>query len=212
LLLPTQRLLQTSKVMFADEMPVKGSQSADVDKSLFNDFIKVKYNRSLDDLGVSQKTAMANLNLLKENELTLTGLLLFSEKRQYFKPLFTIQCVSAGDNLNNGSTYTDSEPPIDGPLKTIFGKAMGFIDRKMRKVPTGESFNSQATWEIPYAVFEELIVNALIHRDYFIQSTIKIFVYPGRVEIHSPGRLPNALTIENVKNGISIQRNPIYNP
>jgi len=74
--------------MFADEMLVKGSQSADVDKSLFNDFIKAKYNRSLDDLGISQETAMANLKLFKENELTLTGLLLFSEKRQFFKPLF----------------------------------------------------------------------------------------------------------------------------
>ena len=70
-------------------------------------------------------------------------------------------------------------------------------------------FNSQTKWEIPYEVFEELIINALVHRDYFISSTIKIFVFSDRIEIVSPGKLPNSLTIENIKNGISIARNPI---
>jgi predicted HTH transcriptional regulator len=79
----------------------------------------------------------------------------------------------------------------------------------MRKVPERGGFNSQAKWEIPYEVFEELIVNALMHRDYFISSSIKIFMFSDRIEIISPGKLPNALTIENVRNGISIARNPI---
>ena len=79
----------------------------------------------------------------------------------------------------------------------------------MRKVQTGTSFNSPSKWEIPYQVFEELLVNALVHRDYFIQSTIKVFVFNNRVEIHSPGKLPNSLSINNILNGISIARNPI---
>jgi len=52
-------------------------------------------------------------------------------------------------------------------------------------------------------------VNALVHRNYYIQSAIRIFIFDDRVEIISPGTLPNTLTIENVKAGISMGRNPI---
>jgi len=54
-----------------------------------------------------------------------------------------------------------------------------------------------------------LLVNALIHRDYFISSPIKIFIFKNRIEIISPGHLPNNLTVENIKNGNSNIRNPI---
>jgi ATP-dependent DNA helicase RecG len=79
----------------------------------------------------------------------------------------------------------------------------------MRKIPESEGFNSPCKWEIPPQVFEEIIVNALVHRDYFISSTVKIFIFRDRVEIISPGRLPNSLTVDKVKNGISIARNPV---
>jgi predicted HTH transcriptional regulator len=49
----------------------------------------------------------------------------------------------------------------------------------------------------------------LFHRDYFINSTIKVFIFSDRIEIISPGKLPNSLTVENIMSGISIPRNPI---
>ncbi|MDE0041586.1 MAG: transcriptional regulator, partial [Candidatus Poribacteria bacterium] len=49
----------------------------------------------------------------------------------------------------------------------------------------------------------------LIHRDYLISSSIRVFVFGDRVEIISPGRLPNTATIESIKAGIQIVRNPI---
>ncbi len=49
----------------------------------------------------------------------------------------------------------------------------------------------------------------MVHRDYFINSTIKVFIFSDTMEIISPGKLPNVLTAENVKSGISIYRNPI---
>jgi len=79
----------------------------------------------------------------------------------------------------------------------------------MKKIPEKDGFNSPTKWEIPHEVFEELLVNALVHRDYFISSTIKVFIYTDRVEILSPGTLPNSLTIENIKNGVSVIRNPV---
>lgn len=58
-------------------------------------------------------------------------------------------------------------------------------------------------------MFEELIANAIIHRDYFISAPIRILIFNDRIEIISPGHLPNNLTIENIKLGNSNIRNPI---
>jgi len=203
------RLLQSSKVMFADELQVQGASLGEINLDLFKKFIQIKYGRSLEDLGVDLQKSLESLNLLKEGLLTLAGLLLFSDQRHTFRPQFTIQCVSVDADEITGNTFSDAEPPIEGNLLTVYQKAIGFIDRNMRKQQTGTSFNSPSAWEIPYEVFEELLVNALIHRDYFIQSTIKIFLYKSRIEIHSPGKLPNSLTVDNIRNGISIARNPV---
>lgn len=60
-----------------------------------------------------------------------------------------------------------------------------------------------------YSNIEELVANALIHRDYFVPAAVRIFVFNDRLEIISPGHLPNNLTVENIKNGNSVSRNPI---
>ena len=56
---------------------------------------------------------------------------------------------------------------------------------------------------------EELVANALIHRDYFVSAPVRLLVFGNRVEIINPGHLPNNLTIENIKTGNSNIRNPI---
>jgi len=58
-------------------------------------------------------------------------------------------------------------------------------------------------------VLTELIVNALVHRDYYINASIKIFMFHNRIEIINPGKLTNSLTVEKIKSGIAVQRNPI---
>ena len=58
-------------------------------------------------------------------------------------------------------------------------------------------------------VIFEAVVNALVHRDYLINSSIRVFIFDNRVEIISPGKLPNTATIETIKVGIQIVRNPI---
>jgi ATP-dependent DNA helicase RecG len=63
--------------------------------------------------------------------------------------------------------------------------------------------------EIPETVFEELLVNALVHRDYLVSAPIRIFIFDNRIEIISPGHLSNNLTVERIRAGISNIRNPI---
>lgn len=194
---------------FADAQPVLGTTAGDVNLSLYNNFLNRKFGKSLYDLGISLSESLENLGLLKAGQLTLAGLLLFSEKRSVMKPQFSIQCVAVNDTTLTGSHFTDNEAAFDGALNEVYQKAFGFIDRNIKKIQNGTSFNSPTVWEIPQEVFEEILVNALIHRDYFIQSTIKVFIFSDRIEVVSPGKLPNSLTIENIANGISVARNPV---
>jgi predicted HTH transcriptional regulator len=195
--------------MFADEMVIPGTSMADIEMEYYKGFISRKYSRRLEDLGVALPQSLENLNLMSGGNLTLAGLLFFSTTRQKFKPLFSVQCVAVNAPTLTGNSFTDNETPFEGNMKAVFDRTLSFLDRNLKKIQAGHTFNSPTVWEIPYEVFEELIVNSLIHRDYFINSTIKVFIFADRVEIVSPGKLPNSLTVDNMKNGISIARNPI---
>ena len=60
----------------------------------------------------------------------------------------------------------------------------------------------------PPEVLREVIVNAVAHRDYTIGGTnIGLWLYPDRLEIDSPGKLPNTITIERMKSGARYHRN-----
>ena len=81
--------------------------------------------------------------------------------------------------------------------------------RNLRREQNGKGVNTTGEVEIPKIVLEELLANALIHRDYFVSAPIRIFVFDERVEIISPGHLPNNLTVANIRSGNSNIRNPI---
>ncbi len=86
---------------------------------------------------------------------------------------------------------------------------MAFILRNLRHLQGDKGINTEGDPEVPRIVFQELIANALIHRYYFISAPVRIFLFADRIEIISPGHLPNNLTVENIKNGNSNIRNPI---
>ena len=62
--------------------------------------------------------------------------------------------------------------------------------------------------EISIEALREAVVNAVAHRDYSIRSHIRIFIFDDRIEVRSPGRLPNTVTVENIRYGIHVERNP----
>jgi predicted HTH transcriptional regulator len=205
------RLLQAGGSLYAEEMTVNGSSIKDIDLKQFDLFLFKKYKKTLEELKSENLTIeriLENLNLAKNGEFLLTGLLLFSTKRHFFRPQFSIQCVSV-DGTIIGNTFSDNENMLEGTFSEVFDEAMSFVGRNMRKIPETDSFNSPTKWEVPHEVFEELLVNALVHRDYLISSTVKIFIFSDKIEIVSPGNLPNSLTVENIKSGVAILRNPI---
>ena len=203
------RLLQSSGNLFADETLVNGTTINDIDEDCFKEFVLAKTKKSIEELGQPISTVLSNLGMLKDGEISLGGLLLFGKNPQQFRPTFTVQCVSVVGNDISTNEFRDKEEPFSGNLKELYNKTLSFITRNLKKVQKENGFNSPSELEIPLETLEELLVNALIHRDYFISSTIKVFIYDNRIEIVSPGKLPNTLTIDNIKIGTSIPRNPI---
>lgn len=63
--------------------------------------------------------------------------------------------------------------------------------------------------DYPKRALREAIVNCYCHRDWTLSGDIKIEFYDDRVQIFSPGSLPDGLTLENIKEGMSAKRNPI---
>ncbi len=154
-------------------------------------------------------TLLQNMNLACENGmLNLAGVLLFTEKPEWIKPEFIVKAVSYPGRNIAVSEYLDSED-FGGPITKIFDESLAFIMRNLKKVQAGQNVNAPGLPEIPQIVFEELLVNALIHRDYFVSAVIRIFIFDDRIEIISPGHLPNNLTVEKICAGNSNIRNPI---
>lgn len=203
------RLLQSSGNLFADETIVTGTTINDIDENLFSEFVQKKHKKSMDDLGVSLSELLSNMGMLKNGNLTLGGLLLFGKNPQSFKPTFTVQCVAVKGVSIGANSYENSKEPFVGNLPEVYEKTLSFIVQNLKELQEEKGFNSKGVLEIPIETIQELLVNALVHRDYFINSSVKVFVFDDRIEIISPGKLPNTLTIENIKLGTSVIRNPI---
>ena len=112
-------------------------------------------------------------------------------------------------NSVGGTQFRDKmhDMEIEGNVLHQFKTIMNFFTRNLRKIQVEKEFNSLGQLEIPYESLTEYIVNALVHRSLNIKSPIRIFIFDDRVEIHSPGSLPNGLTVEDIKNGTSMPRN-----
>jgi len=203
------RLLQSSGNLFADETTIRDSSINDIDEKEFETFIKEKHNKTIIELGLSIPELLTNMGMLKDGNLTLGCILLFGKEPQKFRPTYTVHCIAFKGNDIKGTEFRSKKDPFVGNLKFVYEQTLSFIVQNLNEIQTEGGFNSRGKLEVPIETIEELLVNALVHRDYFILSTIKVFIFDNRIEIISPGKLPNTLTVENIKMGTSIAINPI---
>ena len=203
-----QRMYQSAGLLHGDEIPVPTMTVSDLDNKSFSTFYEKQYEETLDEQEISLKQIFDNLNLSRNGVLNIAGALLFGKNTALKLPAFIVKCVTYPGTDIDSDEYIDSQD-VTGILKDVFDDVLGFILRNVKRKQNDQGINSLGELEIPKIVFEELITNALIHRDYFISAPIRIFIFSDRIEIISPGHLPNNLTIENIKSGNSNIRNPI---
>ena len=203
-----QRMYQSVGLLHGDESPAKGLGIKDVDKDYFDAFLQKHFNTSLDDSDITLPALLENMNLMQQRTLNVAGALLFTRNPHFHLPTFIVKAISFLGNDMAATTYLDSQD-MSGRMLNVYQDSMSFVMRNLHHVQGDQSVNSLGELEIPRVVFEELITNALIHRDYFVSATIRLFIFKDRIEIISPGHLPNNLTVSKIKLGNSNIRNPI---
>ncbi|WML92220.1 ATP-binding protein [Thiothrix lacustris] len=191
-----------------EDLLVPDTSIQDIHRVRLADYFETRYRKTIDDTGLSWEEVIHSLKLGKDGELNLAGLLLFGKNPQQFRPVFMVKAVYIDGTDIASQHYRDSED-IEGCLLEQYERALSFITRNLHRLQSGQGVNSLGKLEIPEIALQEVLVNALIHRDYFISAPIRILMFTDRVEIISPGHLPNHLTIEQIRFGLSNMRNPI---
>jgi len=203
-----RRLFQMTDQFHGDGLPASVGMEA-LDKLRFRDFLRDVYKRDFPDDSAELTRLLQNMNLATDDgKLNLAGVLMFAEKPEWIKPQFVVKAIRYPGNKIHATDYLDTEDFV-GPLRKIFEDALAFVMRNLHKVQAGRGVNAPGVPEIPETVFEELLVNALVHRDYLVSAPIRLFIFDNRIEIISPGHLPDNLTVEKIRAGNSNIRNPI---
>ncbi|MGI5093443.1 RNA-binding domain-containing protein [Treponema socranskii] len=200
------RLFQQSGILYTDELIVPHTSIEDIDISKVEQYITSIQRQGTEEKIEITETLLKNLNILRSGQLTLGGLLFYGKKPQQYRPAFCIKAVSFFGNSIGETDYRDSKDII-GTIPEMFEEALSFFSSNLHAVQDGQNFNSVGKLEISRIALEELLQNALVHRDYSKNSPIRIMIFDNRVEIVSPGTLPNSLTIENIKMGNAVVRN-----
>jgi predicted HTH transcriptional regulator len=201
------RLFQQSGNLSADEMAVFGTCMDDIDDRYFAEYFKKEFNRSFQEMKLTYKEALLAKKVLIEDKVTLAGLLFFGKEPQKFKPAFTIKLVSFAGNNMASQHYRNKPEDVKGSIPELFKQGMLFFFFFLRYRQNGQGFNSIGIPEISSVALEEVLQNALIHRDYFKNAPVRVLIFDNRIEIISPGKLPNGLTVEDIKYGNIAIRN-----
>lgn len=124
-------------------------------------------------------------------------------------PMMTAKCICFAGNSIGSKVFRDkvNDADMEGNLLHQYDTIMDFFTRNLHNVQVGDEFNSMGKLEIPYTSLVEFTVNSLVHRSLNMKAPVRIFIFDNRVEIHSPGALPNGLTIDDIKAGTSMPRN-----
>ena len=191
-----QRLFQTSGLLHADESLANGLTIADLDMDYFSAFFQKRYGESLENQSLTLEKTIQNLNLGRDGMLNLTGALLFAKNPSIRLPSFIVKAGCFPGTDMTGESYIDSRN-IEGKIADIFQQTISFVLANIKQIQGDQSVNSVGLPEIPRIALEEIIVNALVHRDYFISAPIRVFVFKDRIEVISPGHLPNNLTMRS---------------
>ena len=201
------RLFQQNAQLSLDEL-VTSANIDTIDLAKFYTFFERTKGIEFSTLGLNLEQVLSNMNLAKEGKLTLGGLLLFGKNVQDYKPFCIIRSISFPGNEISDDSFIDRRDCV-GTLEEQFRSGMSFLLNNLSRVQKGTSFNSPGSLEIDERALEEALVNSILHRDYSKNAVIRLFIFKNRVEIISPGSLPNHLTVENILNGNSVMRNPI---
>ncbi len=214
-----------------DEAGVRDATVNDLDATTIKQFLGNRFERVLEKKGLTGdafneasldmicsaiakghdcEKILRNLRFIRpDGSLTVAAMLLFGKYTQRWMPMMTAKCICFAGNSVGSKVFRDkvNDAEMEGNLLHQYETIMDFFTRNLHNVQVGEEFNSMGKLEIPYTSLVEFTVNSLVHRSLNMKAPVRIFIFDNRIEIHSPGALPNGLTIDDIKAGTSMPRN-----
>ncbi|WP_103919598.1 ATP-binding protein, partial [Candidatus Venteria ishoeyi] len=184
-----------------DEQHVANAGLQTIDSTLKSRFIR--------DHDLPEKMQLKKLYLISEADqqfyLTVSGVLLLTAKPSDYLSSAWIQCVAYRGMQRDANEQVDAQDYHEA-IDMQINQAFAFVKRNMRV----EAVKQPRRIDIPQydlgAVYEA-IVNAVAHRDYAVYgSKIRLHLFSDRLEITTPGGLPNSLTVDTIDSN-SIARN-----
>ncbi|QEN05661.1 transcriptional regulator [Thiospirochaeta perfilievii] len=204
------RLFQQSGMFHYDLLPVENTTINSLNSSYLSDYF-TKYNIDYtDESDDERKKLLINTDVLAEDgSCTVAGLLLFGLKPQKYLYNASISIARFKGNLV-GDELLDKQV-IEGTLSNQIDISTSIIKNY---IPVASRIEGNKRIDITDTYSErtirEVLVNAVVHRNYSISgSRIRIFIFDNRVECISPGRLPNTITTEKIRYGVSYAVNPV---
>ncbi len=209
--------------------PVPGAAFEHLDLRRLTDYFGrvLEQEHPADDDAAGWQKLLVNLELMVSvgDRLvpTVDGMLLFGRDPKRFLPQSGIRAIAYPGNQPDYAARADQElagPMV--PLYSVFGspaelvlvesglvqQALDFVSRNTQPEAHIENGTRVDRSTYPAEVLREVIVNALVHRDYTIAGTdITMTIFDNRLEVESPGRLPNTATVDALKSGFRYARN-----
>ena len=203
------RLFQESGFYHFDSTSLDGSSFKDLDQFKLEAYFsryEVEWDGESDE---EKKSLLINTDVMDDAEqLTVTGALLFSRTPQKYLANASISFAHF-NGLEIGEELIDKKV-IEGSLDSQVDNTLAVIKNNIMVSSKIEGAKREESFQYQDKVFRELIVNAVVHRNYSIMgSRIRIFMFDDRLEFISPGRLPNTINVEKLRAGVSYAVNPV---
>lgn len=203
-----EELKWQSRGRSADEPPVHHGTTEDLDTSKIADFLNQRKTAS--------KSLSINESILKSYKIitedqgrtypTLGGLLCFAKQPQYFfSEAFII--VSHFDGISGRKVLATRD--CSGRLFEQYEDAMNFIKSRLTRKFEIRGSKRTEQLEIPEVAIREIVLNAIVHRNYNLKSPSKIAIFDDRLEIFSPGLFAGPLSVKDLEKGLTYIRNTV---
>ena len=218
------RLAQSSGQLNVDLQPVPGASIIDFDKQRMVQYFDKILNQDVPAHEGNWITLLKNMDFLVQlegkNIPSLGAMLLFGAQPKRLLPQAGIRVLAFHGNEPAGKPLRDQI--IKGPIVPLLDETEddlienGIIEQALATmrdyVPEQEDVSkgrSRERGDLTTAI-REVIVNAIAHRDYSIAGRdITVNMFNNRIEVESPGSLPNTVTIDGLRQGIRYTRNQL---
>ena len=192
-----------------DVAVVERAQRSDLDGDLLSALLsRIRRRRGPALAAASDDDILRMLNVIvgegPEPSVTLAGLLSLGRYPQQFVAQLNVTFVAfptvTGHPLDDGTRFLDNES-IDGPIPTMVATAQAAVRRNITRRAVVTGAGRLDVWEYPNEAVREIVVNAVLHRDYHPVAhgtQVRIELYPDRLRVTNPGGLHGDINRERL--------------